>query len=873
MTWFGGRSDDDYRDEIHAHIEAETQANIGRGLSPDEALRTARAAFGSVASVRQRLHEGQPDYWLSALGRDVRFGLRTILKHKLLSCIVVLTMSVGIGGTTAVFSLINAIVFAPPVSHDPDSFVLFVDATTSQPYRLADTARYEALRDQSRSLREIAAWSSNWAAAPFGADDATSASALLASCNLFKVISGAPALAGRLLEQSDCDARLPVAVISERAWRRRFSSDPGIVGKSVVYGKHVITVVGVASVEDPSPAAAALWLPYTLQPQMEDLFDVSARGTCNPPDSPACRAWIEAESKWLNLAGRLAPGYPRAAAAAELKVLMSREAFLDPAAAELKLSDGSLWSTGARDVVLTLTLVLTLPTLIALIVCANVASLLLSRAVKRQQEMAIRLAIGGSRLKLVRMLLVEQMLLAGVAAVLSLWLIRVLPSVIVKQIPEMSQVIQSGTGPDWRVLAYLAVVALLTAIGAGMAPALESLNVQLGQSLKGRGAQGGRRAVSRTQGLLICSQVALSMVPVVTVAALVRAEQRMASPGFDASQVVVAEVDPARARAALEWPIDQLQALEAVRSVTLSTSFPPNIDRMVAIEGGGVVPRKFPVSAVSPSYFRTLGITLVSGRPFRDEDYIRGDSERVAIVSEAFARRVFPAQDAVGKTFDVPAEGKRFEIVGVAADVLTRSDQSAVADRSLIYQLIDRSSDSPIEHKLLVSFTGDAQRFAPLLQSMLKPQMGMFVSVNTLQSVLDGRLEVLRVVRTLVMAPAAIGLALALIGVFGILAFTAAQRRKEVAIRAAIGASRADIFGGIIRPALRPTGLGIAIGAAASFGALRFFESTTSFVAQSADLVPYLVAACLLLCAALAAMSSPAWRAATADPLSSLRED
>jgi putative ABC transport system permease protein len=887
MGWFSRLSDADHREEIGEHIELETQANIDRGMSPDEARRMARAAFGSVASVRQRLHEGRREFWLSALGQDVRFGLRAILKHRVLSCIVVLTMSVGIGCTTAVFSLLSAMVFAPPVAFDPDSFVQIVRPAKSSPdlafdyhhdHDIADVARYEALRGQIRSLRMLAAWSSESASAPLGGDDAEPAGAILTSCNVFQVISGTQALAGRLLQPSDCDDRLPVAVISERAWRRRFAGDPAIIGRSLTYGRHVVTIVGVAPDlrSNADVAHFALWLPYTLQPQLTDLFR-SRSDSCEPKESPACKAWVIQNARWLSLAGRLAPGSSRSAAAAELKVLTGREAVPD-IADRLTVSDGSLWSEGPLSVAVTFALILVLPTVVALIVCTNVASLLLSRAVKRQQEMAIRLAIGGGRLTLVRMLLVEQLLLAGVAAGLSLSLVTALPQILVARLPGLSERILHGTSPDWRVFVYLGAVALLTAIGAGTAPALQSLNLRIVESLKGRHTASGSRGISRTQAVLICAQVVLSMVPVVGTAAFLRAERRFQNPGFDAGQVVFASVLRDReSGSALEWPAERVRALPMVRSTALAATTPPFIDRMIAIERPGVGLWEFPVLAVSPDYFRTVGVTLTRGRPFREDDSLRGDNDRAVIVSTTLARRLFPGQDAVGKTFDAPAEQTRFEIVGIASDALTfNAGGQFTSDQSLIYQIVDRKPDEsgrrPTDPVLLVRVDGDVSQFTTDLRAVLKP-MRMSVFVDSLQSVVDERLEFMRLLRTLVMVTAAIGLGLALIGVFGILAFAAAQRRKEVAIRAAVGASRRDIFGAIIRPALWPTALGIAMGAVVSFGVLRFFETVSREQGASSDPGAYLAGACLLLCAALAAMSSPAWRAATADPSKALRED
>jgi hypothetical protein len=477
------------------------------------------------------------------------------------------------------------------------------------------------------------------------------------------------------------------------------------------------------------------------------------------------------------------------------------------------------------------------------------------------------------------MLLVEQVLLAGVAAALSVWLVTVLPPIVVARVPGMSEEILNGTGPDWRVLMYLGAVALLTAVGAGTAPALESMNVQLVESLKGRRALSGSRGISRTQGVLICTQVVLSMVPLVGTAAFLHAERQFDRPGFDADRVLVASVwRDAEGRPPLEWPIDRVEAIPAVRSTALAASVAPFTDDTIAVERPGRGPVEFPVKTVSPAYFRTLGISIVSGRPFRDDDALRDDGDRAAIVSLAFARRVFPGQDAVGKTFDVPAQRKLFAIVGVAADTLTFAERARFAnDRSLIYEVVGGGSDAskrPRDHTLLVRFSGDASRFESALQAVVTPEPSMRVSVETLQSILDDSLGPLRLLRTLVMIAAGIGLALALVGVFGILAFAATQRRKEVAIRAAVGASRAEIFGAVIRPALRPTGLGIAIGAGVSFAVLRFFESVGGrWGSFSFDPLAYVAGAGLLLCAALAAMSSPAWRAATADPSRALRED
>jgi putative ABC transport system permease protein len=864
MRWFR-HSDEDYREEIIEHVELETRANIERGMDPDEARRAALVAFGSVVGTRQRLHEGRSGSWLSALRQDVRYGLRMIRRNTLLSCIVVLTMSIGVGSTTAVFSVVNAMAFAPPVRHDPGSYVQFVSGD-GDGFQVATTQRYEALRRQTRSLRELAAWSVIPLGGPIGKDDSTPVQAQLVSCNLFSVLSPVPPTAGRTLQETDCAAGAPVAMMSRNLWRTRFASDSAIVGRGVSYGGHQLTIVGIAELPpQPDGSFGDLWLPYTAHQHVKDLSSFGPG------------LFDQSDFDWLGMIGRLSPGFSRRAAAAEFRVFTSREQPDPDQVIQLKLTDGSLWSMAPIETLWMFSAALAFPTLVMLIVCATVATLLLSRAVKRQREMAIRLSVGGSRFRLIRMLLVETVMLAGMAALISVALVYALPPIILRLWASApSAPPQQTIHPDWRVIAYMGVVTVLTAIFAGLAPAMESLNLQLVESLKGRLALSGRRGVSFTRGFLVATQVAFSMVLLVSAAAILRADRWFAAPGFETRQVVFTELPRDTATAHTPTSLATVVAASpTVRSAAYAGSLPLVFEEGLYLHGPGESRQAILSADVSAGYFETLGIRILSGRAFRATDSVSKNGDRPAVVSQRFASRFLPGQSPVGRTLNVlgpSMQDIRLEIVGVASDRVTGFGPiRAPGDGSFVYRLKEPS----LEGYLLVRFDGDAGRFTTALQGLLKQGTGWVVPVSTLQSLVDRRFARVRGIETLLMALGAIGLSLALIGVFGILTFTAAQRRKEVAIRSALGASRTDIFATTVSPALRPTGIGVGVGAFLSFVALRLAESqrVVPLGLPSLDPLVYLNVGLLMLCATFAVMTPPAYRAAQFDPARALRED
>ncbi|MGH9840499.1 MAG: ABC transporter permease [Blastocatellia bacterium] len=674
--------------ELRFHLEMETAENIRRGMSEEEARLAARCSFGGVEQTKEAYRDVSRFRWLEDLWQDVRFAVRSLRKHALLSAVVIATLTLGIGISAGVFTYFNADLMRARVDKDFDSFVKVYSAyakDSAPPGRPGEATLedYLAFRDRAKSLRNLAAYADFYA--PLGKGDPVEARTLLATCNFFSLYDPGKPLMGRLLQPEDCSAANPVVVLGEQLWRNRFAADPAVVGKVVHLNGQPVTVVGVTKARFAGEVNnARAWLPYTLENYLKRGENSHASG----------------EAAWLNVEGWLNPGFSRQEAAAELRMIAGQQDRLHPGrTTTLIVTDGSpIQDPHDRyGVTWAVTIILSALTMLVLIVCVNVTTLLLARASARRHEIAIRLALGAGRMRLVRMLLVETLLLASIAGLASFYLAYQLPGILVHWLTNQRSEtagISWSLAPDWRVFVYLTLITLLAGTMAGLTPALESLKINLSEMLKGRHSQ--KRVAgggSRLHGLLIGAQVALSFFLLFGAGLCVRAYQKSVTldPGFEMRQLLFTQMHSRNRNAGRRfWEAfhrrlaQRLEAMPGVEAVAFAgrPPFVPGSNRF-DIRVPGQAMRKAAMNWVSPNFFATLRIPIVSGRALREGDPHCETGQCPVVVSQRLAREFWPDENPLGKTLLLP-EGDSLEIVGIARDISTT--KLGGLDDPMIYQ-------------------------------------------------------------------------------------------------------------------------------------------------------------------------------------------
>jgi predicted permease len=862
-----------WQDSPDPDVEA---LHLPRAEETIEVVRTARRepemfSAGMVASRsilpqawEEEIAEDRrdPSLLLATFWADLRFGFRTILRDPWFALVVVLILTVGIGINASVFTVIDGLMLRPHVDKDPASFLRVVPESRLQGLpREVSYHEYLELRDSTRTLRQLAAYQSFLAF--IGDDDPDGTNGMVVSCNFFLVDGLDRAIVGRLIGPEDCisSSQIPAGVISAKVWRTRFSSDPRIVGRAVRINNRMVTIVGVApdltsSWGTPTPS---VWLPYTAQPYL------------NPDRS----GFTDDAFLWLNLAGRLAPGYSAGQVRAELDALERREdskhAGRHTAVTTLNgswLEEFELYANG-RNLFL-LAFFLGAFALVLLIACANVATLLLSRGASRRRQIAIRLSLGAPRIRLVRMLVTENLIMAALAGAASLWLVRHAPTPLFHYIAPRAS--DYSMRPDWRIFMYLAAIVFASGILSGLAPALESVKVDLASSLKGYSSLlfGG----GRLRAALVSAQVAMSMVLLVAAALFGKSEQRNlhANPGYLPQKVVVAQLrfpegtalDHSRAR--LDAIAQRIRELPGVHSVAFSDEIPMIGRATVEMRPPGRADAVQPVDIYtgSPAFFDTLGVPIVRGREFRDGDF------PAIVVSRLLARIFWPREDPIGKSLTV--NGRNATVVGVAQDV--DPVRFGGSENPPLYAMRLARGGGNV---LAVRFDGDANRGAQAVRAAIREvDPDLFVMARVLESWIEQVTEVLWNVVSLIVVLGVVATVLAAAGIYGAVSFAVNQQMRDLGIRLALGASRFDIVRAVLgiggRPVVRGLffGLWLSVGLAAS---LRQNMSGTPLRLDSSDPLLYGGAAVLLAIAALLAMLGPARRGSKCDPLEALRCD
>jgi len=810
---------------------------------------------------------------MGTLLQDLRYGLRMLAKSPGFTAIVVLTLALGIGANSTIFSWINSTLLnpIPGVAHTSDLVSVMRGERSEHPTPPFSYLDYVDLRDHTQSFSGLLAYHDDFMSLT-GTDKPERIYGALTTANYFDVLGVRPILGrGFLPAEEQRRGGGSVAVISESMWRARFGSDRSIIGRTIQINRRLYTIVGVAPPDFQGCKTGLrtdMWIPLGMDPFVW--------GPNRPEDRGAF---------WLQVLGKLKPGVDRRQAEGELNLLMQQiienSRNVDRGPSQITLDP--LWRSpfGANVYMYkTLPMLLALAAVLLLLACANVANLLLVRSVTRRREMALRLALGASRWRLLRQLMVESVLLAlaggGVAMLLTTWTAGTFAAFV----PPSSLPFTLNGHADRTVLLVTMVVAILSAMIFGILPGLRTSSLEPITVLKEEaGSMSSGIHKSRLSRALVVVQISLSLLLLISAGLFARSlrnAQRL-DPGFDPNHVLLAsyELGPAgyseaQGIAFHRQLLSKLEALPGVESVTLADfsplSFSLHSDDVLP---DGYLPKpgesmEVSRAIVGPNYLRTMRIPIIGGRDFTEQDMEK--SQRVAIVNQAFVDRYWPGQDPLGKRISV--YGQWFNVVGVARNGKYR--RLVYPPEPVFFQpLYQRYRDLVTIHARV---TGDPQGYAAEVERtvhQLNADLPVF-GVTTLKSSMQLGSIFERLAGTFAGAFGLLALILAAVGIYGVIAYTTRQRTHEIAIRIALGAERVAVFWLVLGQGLLLTLTGLAAGVAVSLALTRYLKSVL-FGVTATDLLTYAAVALLLCLVSLVACYIPARRATKVDPMVALR--
>jgi predicted permease len=818
--------------------------------------------------------------------QDLRYALRNLIASPAFMLVAVGSLAIGIGINTTIFTAVNAILLRPlPVSR-PEQLV-DIYTTSNTEHSTTSWLDYRDLRDGTTVFDGVIGHSLMFANV---IRDGRSRLLMgeVVTANYFEVL-GVSAAVGRMFapEEDQIEGGNRLVVLSDGLWRREFGGDGAVLGRSVRIRGLDYTVIGVAPARFTGmmPGISAdLWIPASMVDEVEPV------GMNDAVPSPTGRTRLQRRGqRWMFVKARLKPTNTVAQAQTEVAAVMARlerehpqtnrnrRGVLIPAS-DVRihpLIDGSL-VPGA-------TLLMVAVSLVLIVACANIANMLLARATTRSREIAVRVAIGASRARIVRQLLTESLVLAALGGWGGLLLARWTSGLIQAFQPPLPVAISLDLSPDWRVFIFAFMLALVTGAVFGLAPALQATRPDLVASLKNEVAPGFKTRRFGLRNVLVVAQVAVCFVLLVGAGLLLRSltASRNADVGFDPRGLVVATVDMGmhrysteRGQAFYDSALERTRTLPGVSSAAVVERLPfsPNIHaqtifidgRQYAADDPGV---STDVTRVTPGYVRTLGISLQQGRVFDERDTVTAPA--VVIVNEAFARRYWPGESAVGKRLRIRSStGPLFEIVGVVSDHKVRT--VGEAPRPFVH--FARSQGYNPSASFIARTTGDT---AQLVQAMrreltsIEPDL-VFLEMQPMESVIAVTLFPARMGAFVLSTAGVIALLLSAIGLYGLIAFTVSRRTREIGVRMALGSNRRDVLALIVRQGMGLVLVGVAIG---FIGALVLTQAMAGalYGVSAADIVTYVSAAVLLSGVALAANLLPALRAAKIDPMVALR--
>jgi predicted permease len=898
------RVDAELAAEINFHLEQQIEENMAAGMSAREARQAALRAFGGVARIQERCREMRGLRIIEEISQDLRYALRTFRRSPVFTLVAALSLALGIGANTAIFSLINALLLRTLPVREPARLVAVGDTSRTGSLSegnvrsdLFSYPMYQRLRDQNTVFSSLYASgragrlsvATEGGSDPKGAGE--SASGRIVSGNFFSLL-GIQAARGRTFteEEDRAPGASPVVVISHDYWKRRFAQDPQIVGKVLKLNGSPFTVIGVMPpgfTGDVIGRPTDLWVPISMQLQVN-------------PGRPYRERW---DTSWLLLMGRLKPGATLAQARSQMTALFGRTVEAEAKTnipEDLRPSDdmlknvevtpgGAGYSPFRREFSQPLFTLMAIVALVLLVACANVANLMLERAMGRQKEIAVRLSLGAGKARLLRQLLTESLLLSALGGALGI-LFALWAGPALLKLAGGTSAIGLDLHPDLRILGFTAGMALLTGVLFGLAPARRATKIDLAPVLKenarsvvGSGKGAGRWPLGK---MLVVSQFALSLLLLMGAGLFVRSLRNLEKLdlGYDRDTLVLAKLDPVGAgyqgeKLLQTFPreiVDRLKSLPGVTAVSYSENgifSGTESDTTVRIDGfkgpnddGSL---NVAYDRVGPGYFESVGIPLLQGRGINGQD--RTGAPLVVVVNEALVKTYFHGQSPLGKHIVAtgpPAEVP-YEIVGVTHDVRDHGLRGPVPPRA--YLALMQADEPASAFNVEIRTSTPATLVQPVRQAVrdYDPDMPVY-GVQPVRDMIDDSISHERMIAKLSAVFGLLALLLASIGLYGVISYTIARRTNEIGIRMALGAGRREVLWMVLRETLLLALAGIAIGVPAALAAARLVASRL-FGLSAYDPVTLSAATAILVCVAVLAGTIPGSRATRVDPTQALR--
>ncbi len=858
-----------------------TKDYVAEGMSDQEARRRAKLEFGGLDRVKEEIRDIRRETYIDDFARDFRYAVRILRKSPGFTIVALFSLALGIGVNTALFSLVEAVLFPPFAAAQPSELVnIYPSSIAHGGYRSTSYPDYSYFRDHSHTLSEIAAYSRlspSWTH-----DDQTELLPIeVVSDNYFSVL-GVNVILGNTFSSNGAlsSGRDPSAVISYRFWQQRFGSDSNIIGKTIILNGSSFTIVGVAppvfeGVDISWGAQPELWVPLSMQTAVTSTHT----DLLNKPNAA-----------WLLVIGRLKPDMQLRQAESEIKVLAQQldqlrgGTYSDRTAIVIPTSDARFWPENHKSVVQVLWLLAVATGFVLMIACANVANLLLARTAGRKREIGIRIALGASRARIIRQFLIESTLLSLIGSVmgllLAIWIIRLVAAF---RSPFGIQ-LALDLRLDVRVLAVTFLLSFASALIFGLIPAITAARLSPKESMS-RGEQNafGFRGF-RVRNIMVIAEVALAFSCLIGAGLSFRSLRKVEASdlGFDANRVLAVTMNlNTRVYGTKEGIhfysqlLESVSRLSGVRSVGIASLPPLGVvhgDLQVLVddetEQDGRDERVIEGDSVSPGYFQTLGISILRGRDFRAEDDALAPA--VAIINRTMADRIWPHQDPIGKRIKIHGEDAYREVIGVVEN--TKLHTAWETPQPYFYRPFTQSYS--VGYTLMVRGEDDPLDYLPGIVhqvSLLDKNVPTY-DAKPLSEQIEKSLSQPRLIATSLLALTGIALLLAASGIYGVMSYAVSQQVREFGIRMAVGAQPRNILKLVVVRALMLVGAGMGLGILTVFMMVHFLSSFLYGI-RPTDPASLIAASSVLVITALFATYAPARRATKIDPLVALKSD